>query len=170
MKKLVFVGFSVGILLWLAGCGSTYKSVEIDYLVSPYAKYKEINLEIISPKDTDQEELKNFKDLIVSALQKRGISVVDSERQKLIVEILSFYKESKFLKFLRKGITGLGLIPGPFAQYTSNAIEAKVSIKKGKEKAVEFKEFQDYKESIHNWEDLKRTVANRIADAVYFAR
>ena len=166
MKKLVLIGTLVIMLLLLAGCGSTYKHIEVEYPISQYAKYKTLNLEIISPDGVDKKELKSFREAITSALQKRGISVVDVGSPKLIVEILSFYKESKFL---RKGITGLGWIPGPFAQYTNNAIEAKVSIKDKEKTIEEFKEFQEYKESIHDWEDLKRTVANRIADAVYFA-
>ena len=164
MKRLVLIGVLVAATLWLNGCGGTYKHIEVEYPISPYAKYKALNLEVIAPEEADKEELKSFRELIISALQKRGIGA-DIESPKLIVEILAFYKESKFF---RKGITGLGWIPGPFAQYTSNAIEVKVSIK-DREETVEFREFQKYKESIHNWEDLKRTVANRIADAAYFA-
>lgn len=163
MRKLGLVGFLVGTLLWLAGCGGTYKHIEVEYSVSPYAKYKSLNLELISPEDANKDELKSFRELIVLALQKRGIGVVDTDNPKLIVEVLNFNKDSKFFKYALTLTVG-----GPFTQYTSNAIEVKVSIKE-KEKIVELKEFQEFKESIHNWEDLKRTVANRIADAVYFA-
>lgn len=151
-------------LLLLAGCGSTYKHIEVEYPISQYAKYKTLNLEIISPDGVDKKELKSFREATTSALQKRGISVVDVGSPKLIVEILNFNKDSKFFRYALTSTVG-----GPFTQYTSNAIEVKVSIKDKEKTIEEFKEFQEYKESIHDWEDLKRTVANRIADAVYFA-
>jgi len=164
MKKLVLIGTLVIMLLLLAGCGSTYKHIEVEYPISQYAKYKTLNLEIISPDGVDKKELKSFRETITSALQKRGISVVNVESPKLIVEILNFNKDSKFFRYALTLTVG-----GPFTQYTSNAIEVKVSIKDKEKTIEEFKEFQEFKESIHNWEDLKRTVANRIADAVYFA-
>lgn len=161
MKKLVLVGM----LLWLAGCGGTYKSIAVEYPVSPYAKYKELNLEITSPEDADKDELKSFEELIGSALQKRGIKLREgNESPKLSVEIINFNKDSKILRFALTLAIGV-----PFTQYTSNAIELKVSIK-NKEKVIEeFHEFQEFQESIKDWEDLKKTVANRMADAVYFA-
>jgi len=163
MKKLVFVGFLVGILLWLAGCGSTYRQIEVEYPISPYTKYKALNLEVVNPDSVDKEELESFRELIILALQKRGISVVDTDNPKLIVEVLNFNKDSKFLRYALTLTIG-----GPFTQYTSNTIEVKVSIK-DRERIIELKEFQEYKEKIKDWEDLKKTVANRIADAVYFA-
>lgn len=169
MKKLFFIGFLVGMLLWLIGCGGTYKSIEVEYPNSPYTKYKMLNLEIVSPSGTDKEELKSFKELIISALQKRGISVVDdTEKPKLVVEIIKLNKESGIKRGLKWVL--ITQVPGPWVNNTSNVAAVKVSIIKGKEKVVEFKEFQEFKESIRDWEDLKKTVANRIADAVYFAR
>lgn len=154
-------------LLWLAGCGSTYKQTEVEYPISPYTKYKALNLEIVSPEGTDKDDLKSFKELIISALQKRGIDIVDNiEKPKLIVEIIELDKESVIKRGLKWAL--IINIPGPWVNNTSNVATVKVSIK-DKEKTIEFKEFQEFKESIRNWEDLKRTVANRIADAVYFA-
>lgn len=167
MRKVVFVGFLVGILLCLAGCSSAYKQIEVEYPISPYTKYKTLNLDIISSDDINKKELNSFKELIIMTLQKRGISVVNVESPKLIVEILNFNKESKSYKFVKWA--GVIIVGGPFAWYTNNAIEVKVSIKDKGKTVEEFKEFQEFKESIHNWEDLKRTVANRITDAVYFA-
>jgi hypothetical protein len=165
MRKVVFAGFLVGILLWLAGCSGVYKQIEIEYPISPYTKYKTLNINIISSDDINKKELNSFKELIILALQKRGISVVNAESPKLIVEILNFNKDNN--KFSKRALTVIVGIP--FTHYTSNAIEVKVSIK-DKERTIEkFKEFQEFKENMHNWEDLKQAVANRIADAVYFA-
>jgi len=173
MKKLALIGALATMLLWLVSCGGTYKSVQIEYPVSPYAKYSKLNLEIISPEavkgaDVYKEELKSFKELIVSALQRRGVVVVDDREQPtLAIEILKFSKDSKTEKVVATAVMWV-FIPGPnLALYTSNTIEVKVSIKE-KEKTVEFKEFEEYKEKIKDWKDLKKTVANRIADAVYF--
>ncbi|MBU4319476.1 MAG: hypothetical protein Q8N12_03120 [Thermodesulfovibrionales bacterium] len=163
MRKLVFVGFLVGILLWLAGCGSTYKYIEVEYPISPYTKYKALNLELISHDDADKEELKSFRELIISALQKRGIVVVnDVKSPKLIVEVAKFNKDA-ISSFVRDWVLG-----PPFGFKTTNLIDIKVFIK-DQAATTEFKKFQEYKESVRNWEDLKRTVANSIADAVYFA-
>lgn len=162
MRNLVFVGFLVGILLWLVGCGGTYKQIEVEYPISPYTKYKALNLKIVAPDSVDREELKSFRELIILALQKRGIAVVDTNDPTLIVEVINFNKDSKFLRYALTLTIG-----GPFTQFTSNAIELRVSIKDG-EKVIELKEFQEFQEKIKDWEDLKKTVANRIADAVYF--
>jgi len=168
MKNLVLIGFWIMMLLWLNSCAGTYKHIEVEYPpLSPYAKYKTISLEVVSPKDADKEEIKSFKELIISAFQKRGISVVDDiERPKLVVEIMELSKES----VIKRGIKwALAIyIGGPWIQNTSNAVTVKVSMK-DKGKVIEFKEFQKFKESIRDWEDFKKTVANRIADAVYFA-
>jgi len=164
MRKLVFVGFLVGILLCLAGCGGTYKQIKVEYPISPYMKYKALNLDIVSSDDIDKKELNSFKELIILALQKRGISVANIESPKLVVEILNFNKDNKIFRYAFTLIVGI-----PLTNYTSNAIEVKVSIKDKEKTIEEFKEFQEFKESIHNWEDLKRTVANRITDSVYFA-
>lgn len=164
MRKLVFVGFLVGILLCLAGCGGTYKQIKVEYPISPYMKYKALNLDIVCSDDIDKKELNSFKELIILALQKRGISVANIESPKLVVEILNFNKDNKIFRYAFTLIVGI-----PLTNYTSNAIEVKVSIKDKEKTIEEFKEFQEFKESIHNWEDLKRTVANRITDAVYFA-
>lgn len=161
MKRLALIGFLTVALLWLNGCGGTYKQIEVEYPpISPYAKYKALNLEIISPEEADKQEVKSFKELIVSALQKRGIVVVDSKKPVLVVEIVKFNKG--FTKDVRD------FLGPPFAYKTTNLIDIKVFINDGTG-IVEFKEFQEYKESIRDWEDLKRTVANRLADAVYFA-
>ncbi len=52
-------------------------------------------------------------------------------------------------------------------QTTGNAIEIKVSLE-DKGKIKEFAEFQEFKEKMRDWEEMKKAVANRIADAVYF--
>lgn len=171
MKRLVFIGFLVGMLLWLTGCGGTYKHIEVEYPTSPYTKYKELKLEVISPAKVNKEEVKSFRELIISALQKRGIIIVaDNKEFVLIVEIQKFHKGSRAARTIGTALLWIIMIPTPpLDLYTSNAIELKVSIK-DKEGILEFKEFQEFKEKIKDWEDLKKTVANRIADAVYFAR
>ncbi len=165
MKKFVLIGFLVMAMLWLTGCGvgGTYKQIDVEYPpISPYAKYKVLNLEIISPENVDKDDLKSFEELITSAFQKRGISVVNVEKPKLIVEIIKFNKDA-LSAFVRDWIIGF-----PFGNKTNNLIDIRVFVQNQTE-TIEFKEFQEFKESIRNWEDLKRTVANRIADAVYFA-
>lgn len=172
-KQLILIGILAMALT--VGCGGTYKQIEVEYPISPYAKYKALNLEITSPEpqeeaDAYKEELKSFRELVISALQKRGIAIVDGSAEKptLSIEILKFFKDSKTARIVATAVWW-ALAPGPnLTLYTDNAIEVKVSIK-DKEKTVEFKEFQEYKEKIKDWEDLKRTVANRIADAVYYS-
>lgn len=123
-----------------------------------------MNLEIIATEDADKDELKSFRELIISALQKKGIIVVNGVKSpKLIVEVAKFNKDA-ISSFVRDWVLG-----PPFAAHTSNAIEVKVSIKEKEKIVEEFKQFQEFKEKIRDWADLKRTVANQIADAVYFA-
>jgi len=164
MKNLVLIGFWIMMLLWLNSCAGTYKHIEVEYPpLSPYAKYKAISLEVVSPKDVNKEEMKSFKELIIKAFQKRGIVVADDkELSVLTIEIIKFNKDALNV-FVRDIILGW-----PLNNKTTNFIDLRVSIK-DKKGIIEFKEFQEFKESIRNWEDLKKAVANRIADAVYFA-
>lgn len=171
MTRLALIGILVGAVL-SAGCGGTYKHIEVEYPISPYTKYKALNLEIISPEGTDKDDLKSFKELIISTLQKKGgITIVgDKKFPVLTVEVVKFFKDSRVARNI--GTVALWmLVPAPpLDLYTSNAIEVKVSIKGNKGEILnEFKEFEEFKEKIKDWEDLRRTVANRIADAVYFA-
>ena len=169
MRKLIWLGILM-LPVWLTGCqkyhvGKTYKSLPTAYPVSP-TKYGKLNLMVKAPENVNKEELENFKELIVLALEVRGITVVDvrnSELPELAIEVLKLNKEGLPTKFLRRE-----LVPGPWVQETSNALQVKVLLT-DKERVSEFKEFQDFKESVENWEDLKIAVANRIADAVYFA-
>lgn len=173
MRKLVLINLLVIAALWLNGCGGgTYKQIEVEYPpISPYAKYKTLNLKIIGSEEMDKKEVESFKETIVSALQKREIVITDNkEFPVLTIEILEFSKDSgtKTTKVVGTVLIWLFAPAPPLNAYTFNTIEIRASIK-DKEKIVEFKEFQEFKESIKDWEDLKRTVANRIADALYFA-
>ena len=171
MRKLVLISLLIIAALWLNGCGGgTYKQIEVEYPpISPYAKYKTLNLEIIGSEEMDKKEVESFKETIVSALRKRGIVTANNkEFPVLTIEILGFSKDSKTMKTAGTVLIWLFTPAPPLTAYTSNTIEVRVSIK-NKGETVEFKEFQEFKESIKDWEDLKRTVANRIADALYFA-
>lgn len=76
--------------------------------------------------------MKSFKELIISALQKRGIGVVnDIDKPKLIVEIIELDKESVIKRSLKWAL--IINIPGPWVNNTSNIATVKVSIKERKD-------------------------------------
>ena len=164
MEKLVWFGF-LAPLIWLTGCGGTYHSIEVSY--PPVSQeYSKLALEINSPKGIDQKELENFRELIILQLGERGFVIVPDAERQLLVKVVKFNKESEALKAARKRKT---LIEGgPWTQYTSNALVVRLFLKE-QEKTTEFGEFQEYKENTKEWEDMKRLVARRITDAVYFA-
>jgi hypothetical protein len=160
LKKLIWFGILAS-LVCLVGCGGTYHSIEVSY--SPVPKeHSQLALEIISPEKADKKEIENFRELIISALRKRGIGVVnDVNKPVLTVKIVEFRKD-----ILDKNARDF--LGPPFGYKTTNLINIHLFLK-DKAETIEFPEFKEFKESIRDWGDMKVALANRIADAVYFA-
>jgi len=159
--RIVTTLFLFVMVLWASGCGGTYKKIEVEH---PTSSFKMVSLKMIYLKEVNKEEMGDFKKTLLVALEKRGIVVAEQsgDYPELNVEIVKFHKENLAEKSFRY------LNPLSIINYSNHAIEIKVLIK-DKNRVIELREFENFKENIRNWEDLKRTVADRISEAVYFA-
>jgi hypothetical protein len=162
MKKMVWFGL---LMVCLAGCGGTYKSVEGYYPPVPQSVSKLV-LEINSPEGVDKKESESFQELIILELEKRGFVITPDAKRRLVVKIVKLDKESMVSRTAKS--TTFVLFGVPLQNTSSNALVVRVFLD-DKGKTTEFKEFQEFKESTKSWEDLKWLVARRIADAVYGA-
>ena len=172
LKAFVSIALLIFLLTAVSGCGIMIDSLKpglnkTEAFAYPPSQYPELQLKVSGTENMKKEELESFRALIVEALKvKGGTVVVENDRvPKLIVEVLEISKEGAATKGLKLAITEL--FGGPWLQTTGNAIEIKVSLE-DKGKIKEFAEFQEFKEKMRDWEEMKKAVANRIADAVYF--
>ena len=176
--KILKVLTSIAWLIFLSSCGiATHAAIDSlkpglnknsEVIVYPPSQYPELQLTVSGTENVNKKEMESFTSLIVEALKTKGGTVVveNDKAPKLIVEVLEISKEGAATKGLKLAIAEF--LPGPFLQTTSNAIEIKVFLKE-KGKVKEFTEFKEFKEKMRDWEEMKKAVANRIADAVYFA-
>jgi hypothetical protein len=176
-KAFVSIAWLILLLAAMSGCGvAIHTGIDslkpglnkTETLAYPASQYPELQLAVSGTENVNKKELENLKALIIEALKIKGGTVIveNDKTPKLVVEVLEISKESAATKGLKLAIAEF--LPGPILQTTSNAIEIKVFMEE-KGKIKEFTEFQEFKEKMRDWEEMKKAVANRIADAVYFA-
>ncbi|RJR50707.1 MAG: hypothetical protein C4576_04905 [Desulfobacteraceae bacterium] len=123
-----------------------------------------VKLEIVNATEMTNDEINEFRSVLIEALKERNIQVHNPSNQTLIVEVTAYNRESQLR---RAGKVALSVIPGgPWTNYTTNALDLKVSLKKGDNTVIRFQKFEEIKESARDFNKLRRSMTRRVADEV----
>jgi hypothetical protein len=150
-----------------AGCAGTYRPVEYDMPSipsdSPYAVIS--GVQVTAKEGVSNQEMNDFDVALRRALERRGIRVdLFSDAPLLNVQLHRLHAESPAW-YATKYALGIS-IPGS----SSNAITVQMETWRHGRLLKRFDEFDEYREKTPSWEAMKLSVANRIADALFYAR
>lgn len=122
-----------------------------------------VKLEIVNAADMSNDEIGEFRNVLVEALKERNIQVHNPSDQTLIVEVTAYNRESDLRRAGKVALTVM--MGGPWTNYTTNALDLKVSLKKGNA-VIRFPKFEEIKESARDFNKLRRSMARRVASEV----
>lgn len=172
MNQNLILLYACPLIVLLTSCAGTYKPAAYNMPPIPEnARYAVLSgIQVTGAKGVSQQQLDAFDAEICSAIAKRGIEIsLDSDRPLLTVKLERLNPESQAWQSTKRvmGILGMPVsIPGS----SSNAIDVRVETWRHRRLIERFEEFDTYQEKTPDWEGMKATVANRIADALYYSQ
>lgn len=150
-----------------AGCAGTYRPVGYDMpSIPPDSPYAVISgVQVTTKKGVSEKEIIDFEVTLRREIERRGIRIdLFSDAPLLNVQLHRLHAESPAW-YVAKYALGIS-IPGS----SSNAITVQVETWQHDRLLKRFDEFDEYREKTPSWEAMKTSVANRIADALFYAR
>ncbi len=154
------------LVILAASCAGTYRPAAYNMPPIPAsARYAVLGgIHVTAVKGVSRQELDEFDTAICAAIERRGIRVaLLSDRPLLTVQLQRLNAESPAW-YATKQALGIS-IPGS----SSNAIDVRLETWQHGRMIQRFNEFDTYREKTPDWEAMKTAVANRIADAIYYA-
>lgn len=165
---IIFTGVACTLL---ASCfGGTYRPAQVNLpIISKHAKYAKLNgIHFESKKTVNPKELKKFEQAVFAALEERGIKQTSNPALPgLYINVQSLFEEPAAIKGA-KLLVELS-VGGPWVNNSLNSICVRVEVRQHGQVIQQFDEFEEYRENMRDWKGMQQMVANRIADAVYFA-
>ncbi|OQW45185.1 MAG: hypothetical protein A4C66_07280 [Nitrospira sp. HN-bin3] len=132
----------------------------------PYPE-QTVKLEIVNTAQMSEAEESALRGVLIQALQERNIRIHNPGEKTLTVEVVDFHREGNLrwtLKWMLECMIG-----GPWAHYTTNALNVKVTLRQeGSE--TRFTKFDEIEESARDFDKLERSIARRIASEVFMAK
>lgn len=133
--------------------------------ISAFAGPEKIRLEVNSGKMNTAAAIE-FREMIQAELEERGISITDNTADPLLIVVVGDYNREWLATRVVKWAAEL-YIGGPWAHNTSNRLMVGVLLKEG-DKVTDFAEFREFRESMRDWKAMRKALAARIADAVFY--
>lgn len=132
----------------------------------PYPE-QTVTLEIVNTAGMSQEEEMKFREVLAQALLERNIQVQGPGEKTLTVEVIDFNREGGTRWALKWALEFM--MGGPWAHYTTNALNVKVSLRR-LDSVVQFTKFNEIEESARDFDKLERSMVRRIASEVLMAK
>lgn len=132
----------------------------------PYPQ-QTVKLEIVNSAHMSREEENAFREVLTQALLERNIRIHNPSEKILKVDVVEFRREGDArwaLKWMLECMIG-----GPWAHYTTNALDVKVTLRQG-DTETRFPKFDEIQESARDFDKLERSMARRIASEVFMAK
>lgn len=126
-----------------------------------------VALAIVNTAGMSQEEEAEFRGVVAQALLERNIRIHNPGEKTLTVEVLAFNREWA-IRWALKWVLECA-IGGPWAHYTTNALNVQVSLRQH-DSVVQFTKFNEIEESARDFDKLERSIARRIASEVLMAK
>ena len=164
MKRVLTLTMALCIVTtFVAACSFQEPSLKTGL---PYPE-QTVKLEIVNTAGMSQVEEKEFREVLAKALLERNIHLHNPGEKTLIVEVLDFNREGDVRWALKWALESI--VPGPWAHFTTNALNVRVSLRQG-DSVVHFTKFNEIEESARDFDKLERSMARRIASEVFMAK
>lgn len=126
-----------------------------------------VQLEIVDKDDMSKKETEEIRTVLIKTLNDLKIEVSQSTGRKLIVEVVKYNEQSAITTALRWFIQIQ--LPGPWAYYTTNALDLRARLIKEDGSVIEFSKLAEINESGREFAYLRENMARRVAYAVFTA-